>query len=101
MHACRTIILIAFSIISSSALAEEFVCRSGNEVRTISVEYQHKGWEVPCKVRYEKPAEDTVEYPWSANATPGYCEDRAAFLAGKLENWGWVCTRTDSTDEED
>ncbi|MDA0978584.1 MAG: hypothetical protein O3B72_08505 [Proteobacteria bacterium] len=94
-------LLLALLVFSQQVIAEEFTCRSGNEVRIISVEYEHKGWSVPCRVKYEKPAEDLVEYPWRANATPGYCEDRAAFLASKLENWGWVCTRTDATPGND
>ena len=78
---------------SPVVLANEFTCRANNEARTISVEYEHKGWQVPCKVKYEKPAEGLIEYPWSAQVSPGYCEDRAAFLAGKLENWGWACEK--------
>jgi len=82
--------LIVF-LASPPVLANEFTCRDNSEIRTISVEYEHKGWPVPCRVKYEKPAEGLTEYPWSAQASPGYCEDRAAFLAGKLENWGWAC----------
>ena len=83
--------LLIISAFSPAVLASEFVCRSNNETRVISVEYEHKGWQVPCKVKYEKPAESLTEYPWSAKAAPGFCEDRAEFLAGKLENWGWTC----------
>ena len=82
--------LIVF-LASPTVLASEFTCRANNEIRMISVEYEHKGWQVPCKVKYEKPTESLTEYPWSAKAEPGYCEDRAKFLAAKLENWGWTC----------
>jgi hypothetical protein len=76
--------LIVF-LASPAVLASEFTCRAKNESRMISVEYEHKGWQVPCKVKYEKPAEGLTEYPWRAHASPGYCEDKATFLAGKLE----------------
>ena len=89
MH--RTISVLIISAFIPAALANEFVCRSSSGTRVISVEYEHKGWQVPCKVKYEKPAESQTEYPWSAKAAPGYCEDRAKFLAAKLENWGWTC----------
>ena len=89
----RLIFLFLICSTSSIAIANDFVCRSGNEQRLISVEYEHKGWQVPCRVKYEKPADGSVSYPWNAQASPGYCEDRAKFLVSKLENWGWDCTR--------
>jgi hypothetical protein len=89
MH--RTICMLIVTLASSAVLANEFKCQANNETRVISVEYEHKGWQVPCKVKYEKPAGGLTEYPWSAQASPGYCENRAAFLAGKLKNWGWTC----------
>lgn len=94
----RLITTIALLLTVCQSLADEYVCRHYNEVRIVSVEYEHKGWDVPCKVKYEKQQEGTVEYPWTAQATPGYCEDRAEFLAGKLENWGWDC-RVEPSDD--
>ena len=96
----RLLIFVVSVIGSSMAIADDYECRSRNEVRTISVEYEHKGWQVPCKVKYEKPSQGVTEYPWNAQATAGYCEDRAEFLAGKLENWGWICTKKQNTDNE-
>ena len=89
MH--RTLSVIILAAFSPAVLAKEFVCRSNSETRVISVAYEHEGWQVPCKVKYDKPSESLTEYPWSAKAVPGYCEDRAKFLAAKLENWGWTC----------
>ena len=73
--------------------ADEYVCRHNNLVRTVSVEYEFKGWDVPCKVKYEKNDEGGVEYPWSAQATPGFCESKAEFLADKLVGFGWDCRK--------
>ncbi len=101
----RPLFLVA-ALLSSTSLfaAEQYSCRDGNITRIISVEYEFKGWDVPCKVKYDKVSEGPVTYPWAAEASPGYCEDRAAFLKGKLENWGWVCTTevvTEDTSEKD
>ncbi|MBT4162639.1 MAG: hypothetical protein HOC70_16345 [Gammaproteobacteria bacterium] len=89
----RLLLSALFILSASTTVADEFTCRANNEVRTVSVDYEHKGWEVPCRVKYEKPSEGTVSYPWSAEATAGYCESKAEFLVGKLQNWGWVCTQ--------
>ncbi len=66
----------------------------------ISVEYEHKDWQVPCRVKYEKRSESMSEYPCSAQASAGYCEDRATFFAAKLENWGWTCEGQPSESEK-
>lgn len=98
----RLLTLTVLLLAQVSVVADEYICTSNDIVRSISVEYEHKGWKVPCKVRYDKPAEGgTTDYPWSASATPGYCEDRAAFLAGKLENWGWQCERHETSDDDE
>ena len=94
----RLIYLFLLATTAAVTIADDFVCRSGNEMRMISVDYEHKGWQVPCRVKYEKPATNSVEYPWNAQASPGYCEDRARFLVSKLENWGWVCTKKEPVD---
>ena len=84
------------------AFADEIVCRSGDQQRIISVEYERAGSPVPCRVRYDKPDEGgTTEYPWNAQGQAGYCEERAGFLASKLEGWGWTCTTTSSAPAAD
>jgi len=75
----RSICALILFLASPTVLASEFTCRANNEIRMISVEYEHKGWPVPCRVKYEKLSENLSEYPWSALASAGYCEDRAAF----------------------
>ena len=72
--------LTAF-LASPGVLASEFTSRANNEIRMISVEYEHNGWQAPCRVKYEKPAENLIEYSWNAQASAGYCEDRATFLS--------------------
>ena len=96
----RSICVLIVFLASPTVLASEFTCRANNEIRMISVEYEHKGWQVPCRVKYEKPAENLTEYPWRAKASAGYCEDRAKFLAAKLENWGWTCEEQHSENKK-
>lgn len=98
MH--RTVSVLAIFLASPAVLANEFVCKANSEVRMISVEYEHKGWQLPCRVKYEKPAQGLTEYPWTAQAVPDYCEDKARFLASKLENLGWTCEEQPPESEE-
>ncbi len=99
MIRCSTILLI--SLFSSATYGNDFVCQSGNITRLITVEYEHKGWQVPCRVKYEKVDEGGVTYPWNAQASPGYCEDRAKFLVSKLKNWGWVCSEIEDSKNDE
>ena len=75
----RSICALILFLASPTVLASEFTCRANNEIRMISVEYEHKSWPVPCRVKYEKLSENLTEYPWSALASAGYCEDGATF----------------------
>ena len=81
-------ICLSFTIISicSEAEATRFECTAGNLTRTISVERQHQGWDIPCKVKYDKPFEGGVSYPWESENTKGYCHEKSEFLAEKLKN---------------
>jgi len=88
----RSLILIIFGC-TTHAGAEEFECISGTDKRSIQVEYDHAGWKLPCRVRYHKPAQRIVSYPWKADNLEGYCEEKAKFLAEKLENHGWKCLK--------
>lgn len=97
-HARPQLIAAITMVLSPIAAADDYICRynennnqNNNEERIISVIYDHKGWQIPCSVRYEKPQEGSITYPWRAQATPGYCEDRARFLAEKLAGFGWDC----------
>ncbi|MGI9250022.1 MAG: hypothetical protein ACR2PR_02340 [Pseudohongiellaceae bacterium] len=82
-----TLLLASYATVSSAA---EYVCRYGGATRNISVEYEQPGEPVPCRVRYEKA--EGVEYPWFARGQVGFCEDRMAYLATRLEGFGWTCT---------
>jgi hypothetical protein len=46
---------------------------------------------VPCQVKYEKPDEGDVSYPWNAQQDPDYCREKAKYLANRLGSFGWEC----------
>lgn len=91
-------ILIAASLLafSFSAAAHEFTCTHGGMERTISVQHEVAGQEVPCVVRYDKPSEGKTEFPYSARHESGYCAEKAEYLATRLGTLGWSCERVDS-----
>tara|TARA_Y100001935_G_C17156476_1_gene433080 strand:+ start:321 stop:629 length:309 start_codon:yes stop_codon:yes gene_type:complete len=81
---------------TNQAAATRFECTAGNQTRIISVVHQHQGWELPCKVRYDKLYEGSISYPWEAESTKGYCREKAEFLAEKLKKLGWKCALQES-----
>ena len=86
-----TLILV---MIPGLALAQgtETQCTYGDMVRRVVI-MSEPGVSVPCEVHYykdtEAPGEDQVL--WSASSQEGYCEEKAAGLVSKLEDWGWSC----------
>ncbi|MBD3648150.1 MAG: hypothetical protein HUJ31_12030 [Pseudomonadales bacterium] len=89
----RAIFVLALLMLPAGSMAAEYICSNDSMTRTISVEYETAAQPVPCKVRYDKPDEGGVQYPWSANNQVGYCEQKAAELADKLNSYGWNCER--------
>ncbi len=77
---------------SGTALASDsYLCKHGNQTRTISVVYNTPGQMVPCEVLYEK-AEGTQSL-WNANSQEGYCEAKAEAFVEKQRGWGWECAK--------
>ncbi len=87
--ACTTVLM------ASSAIANEtYICKHGNQERTISIVYETEGQAVPCKVIYTK---DTgTETPWNAENLAGYCEEKAAAFVEKQRAWGWTCDKQEA-----
>jgi hypothetical protein len=84
----------ATALMASSAWADTYVCKHGNQERVISVVYETQGQPVPCKVVYTK---DTgVEIPWNAQNLAGYCEEKTAALVEKQRAWGWTCEKQET-----
>ncbi len=101
---CKNIIaLLLYGLLlamnAASSYAHEYQCRGGGVERIISVEYESTSSGVPCAVRYDKPDEGGTSYPWRAQNTAGYCEEKAALLATQLEGYGFDCTRVESDDK--
>ncbi|XOV88245.1 MAG: hypothetical protein ACFHX7_25365 [Pseudomonadota bacterium] len=91
-------LLIGASLVPPAS-AHEYLCRNGGMTRTIAVQHEIEGQEVPCVVRYDKPAEGKTEFPWNARTEPGYCAAKADYLATRLGSFGWQCERTDENPE--
>jgi hypothetical protein len=93
-----TLISFLFLALPGLALAQgaETQCTYGDMVRRVVI-MTEPGVSVPCEVHYfkdtEAPGEDQVL--WSASQQAGYCEEKAAGLVAKLEEWGWDCGATD------
>jgi hypothetical protein len=94
-HMKKLILLISGLIFSQISFAHDYTCTQGSAKRHISVAHE-EGQELPCQVKYDKPDQASVEYPWNADSTPGYCEEKAEYLANRLESFGWQC----AADEE-
>ncbi|MDX8385884.1 MAG: hypothetical protein R8M11_05120 [Gallionella sp.] len=77
---------------SSPLLANEtYVCKHGNQERTIKVVYANADSSVPCAVTYDKGT--GTESLWQAQNSPGYCSEKAAEFVEKQRVWGWDCNK--------
>jgi len=85
------LLLLMFSI---ESFAHEYSCSNNGATRKISVEHE-PGRELPCQVKYEKPDEGEVSYPWNARNSPDYCKQKADYLAQRLRSFGWTCEQHD------
>jgi len=66
------------------------VCKSGNNIRTISVIYKKPGGSTSCEVTYEKVS--GVKTLWTARSDLSYCLNKAKEFIRKQEGWGWSCS---------
>ena len=95
----KLVLLLSGLILSQVSFAHDYTCSVGPAKRHISVEHE-EGQELPCQVKYDKPDQATVEYPWNAESTPGYCEEKAEYLANRLESFGWQCMVVEENEEQ-
>jgi hypothetical protein len=74
-------------------MAEDFICRNGDSVRTIEVVREDADKAVPCRVKYVKKSASggQVQFPWQARNEVNYCESKASSLAERLRGFGWRC----------
>ena len=68
-----------------------FVCKNGDQVRTISLIYNDEGSEKICQVDYEKAS--GVQTLWTAILDTDYCREKAEEFVQKQEGWGWDCAQ--------
>ena len=75
---------------AGSSADKVFVCKNGDQVRTISLIYNDEGSEKICQVDYEKAS--GVQTLWTAILEKDYCREKAEEFVQKQEGWGWDCT---------
>ena len=77
---------------SQTAIAESWICESGNLVREINIQLETEN-PAPCSVVYNKEAEGQgTKVLWTARNDGGYCHMKSDGLADKLKGFGWSCT---------
>jgi hypothetical protein len=95
-------VLCAIWLVASTALSPrmayglEYQCAHELVIRSVAVEYQTPGHQLPCKVVYHKPPQ-TPSVLWRAQAQVGFCEHKARELVGSLERSGWSCDQIQGT----
>ena len=70
---------------------ETYICKHGNQERTISIVYANADSAAPCEVTYDKGA--GTESLWQAKNDVSYCEEKAAEFVEKQRGWGWDCNK--------
>lgn len=75
---------------AGTAYGLEYQCERGDANRSVAIEYQEPGQQVPCEVIYHKPPQDPSVL-WRANSEVGFCEAKAEELVETLESGGWAC----------
>ena len=90
-----SIACLAMTIVPLAASAQgdaSYRCVNGDQVRRVEVSHP-TGAPVPCEVRYFKDTEapGQSETPWRADNEAEYCDDRAAELVSRLQDFGWNC----------
>lgn len=99
MNSIFRIIAISVMVAPASALANTWSCTHNDLIRTVSIEYSDSG-AAPCAVNYTKATEGfEMQTPWTAENDVTFCEEKAEGLVGKLESWGWACTKSETTSE--
>lgn len=76
-------------LFSAPALATEYECRSGNDIRYIRVDYP--GVNHLCEVSVTS-SNNQREVKWYADSISTFCSEKIIELTGKYQNqWGYTC----------
>ena len=96
-------LLVGLFLLPSLAFAQDsnnYQCRMSDMLRRVEI-LREPGVSVPCEVHYYKDTEAPGEHQvlWQATNEDGYCEAKTTEFIAKLEEMGWACDSTMSTDE--
>jgi len=87
IFAAFTTLFISYPLLAN----ETYVCKNGDQERTISIVYTNPGSTVPCEVTYDTGM--GAESMWQAQNNTGYCEEKAGAFVEKQRGWGWDCNK--------
>ena len=75
---------------------DKSLCKIGNIMRRVEIQYYEQEKAVPCEVHYYKDTEAPGEQQvlWRALNETGYCERKTEELIARLQGWGWTCGQT-------
>jgi hypothetical protein len=86
--------LLALTVFfAGKAHSVQYQCAHRLVVRSVAVEYQQRGQQVPCKVVYHKPPQ-APNGLWKAQVQVGFCESRAESLFKGLNAAAGLATRS-------
>ena len=72
---------------------DKTLCKIGNIMRRVEIQYYEQEKAVPCEVHYYKDTEEpgTDRVLWRAEYETGFCENKMTAFVGKLSGLGWYC----------
>jgi len=84
--------VLAFLALVGEVSANSWTCQNAGFIRQVVIFYPDAPDQLPCKVFYAKPDENTLPRAlWEAKNTHNYCEQKAVEFVEKLNSQGWHC----------
>ncbi len=72
---------------------DKSLCKIGDVMRRIEIQYYDEQNSVPCEVHYYKETEEpgADRMLWRADNETGFCENKMNAFVGELTGFGWYC----------
>lgn len=88
----RIVFVVTLLISSFDLQARKIECLAGEKIRIIETLYPEDNSGVVCNITYHKPTAGIAsKIVWQARNDVNFCDNRAWFMANKLEKKGWTC----------
>jgi hypothetical protein len=87
----------------SLRFGDKSLCKSGDQQRSVQVQYYAEEKNVPCEVHYYKETEQPGmgQVLWRAANEVGFCEKKMAVFLNELSDSGWNCEQSADASSED